>query len=86
MFSIQVFNITQKFSDTLWPMEKNFLQLILPNLYSTKCIDVKVCHSDVQKHVSYTRSHKRFLIYYGLCLRTAGNVFSILFHGVFLLY
>ena len=36
-------------------------------------------HSDVQKHVPYTGSHKYFLIHYGLCLKTAGNVFSMCF-------
>ena len=40
----------------------------------------------VQKHVSYTGSHKRFLIYYGICLEKAGFVFSIVFHSFFLLY
>ena len=38
-------------------------------------------HSDIQKHVPYTYTglHKYFLIYYGLCLKTAGNVFSMRF-------
>ena len=31
--------------------------------------------------VSYTESHERFLICNGLCEETAGNVFSIVFHG-----
>ena len=32
-------------------------------------------HSVVQKHASYTGSHKRFPIYFGLYLETAGYAF-----------
>ena len=39
-------------------------------------------HSDVQKHVSCTGLHRRLLIYYGLCLETAGNVFPTVFDGL----
>ena len=64
----------------------NFLKRILTYFYCTKYSKINICLSDVQKHVSYTRSHKRFLTYYGLCLEGAGNVFSIVFHRSFLLY
>ena len=51
-----------------------------------------MAHLNVQKRVSYkkwykysyTGSDKRFLMYYGLCWETAGNVFSVVFHGLFL--
>ena len=62
-----------------------FLKHILSNLYSTIYNEVNICHTDVQKHLSYTGSHKRFLIYYELCLETAGNVFSTVFYGLFLI-
>ena len=38
-----------------------------------------------KKKDSYTVSHKRILIYYGLCLEMNGNVFSIVFHHLCLL-
>ena len=43
--------------------------------YCPKYNEINMRLSDVQKHVSCTGLHKRFLIYYGLCLETAGNVF-----------
>ena len=39
---------------------------------------------NIQKRVSHTGSHTHFLIYYELCLETAGYVFQIVFHGLFL--
>ena len=35
-------------------------------------------------NVLYTGTHKGYPIYYELCLESAGNVFSIVFHGLFL--
>ena len=63
-----------KFSDTLRYMG-GFLNPIVRNLPPTKGNEINMFHSDGQNHVSYTGSHKRFLIYYGLCLETAGNLF-----------
>ena len=62
-----------------------FLKRIVINLPPTKDNEINMFHSDVQKNVSYTRSHKRFLIYYGLSLETVGYVFLIVFHCLFLL-
>ena len=44
-------------------------------------VRLKVISSDVKNHVPYIGPHKRFLIYYELCLETTGNVYSIVFHG-----
>ena len=64
-----------------------YLKHILTYLYWNKFIEISVRHLNVQKACFvYTISQKRFLIYYGLCLKTAGNVFSIVFHPLFLLY
>ena len=52
-----------------------FLMLIVTYLYCAKYNKINIFHSVVQEHVSYTGSHKNFLIYYGLCLETAGYVF-----------
>ena len=64
-----------------------FLKFILINLYNTIYIyiQINVSHLDAQKHVSYKESLKMLLIYYLLCLETVGNVFSIIFNGLFLL-
>ena len=70
-------------------MEGKLLKRFLTYLCSIKRNEIYIGHSDVQKHASYknwckysyTRSHKRFLMCYGLCLENAGNVFSIIFHG-----
>ena len=67
----------QNFFDTLRRMEE-FLKRIFTYLYcifAHKYNEFNVCNSDEPKHFSYTGSHKRFLIYYELCLETAGNVF-----------
>ena len=64
---------------------ENFFKAFLKCFHCTKYNEIKRCHSDVQKPVSYTGPHKRFLIHYGLCLETVGNVFSIVCHGSFLL-
>ena len=66
--------------------EGKFLKLILTYLYCTKYNKINIFHLVVQEHVSYTGSHKRFLIYYRLYFEMARNVFSIIFHGVFLSY
>ena len=65
-------------------MGRKFLKRIVINLPSTKDNEINVFHSDVKNHVPYTGPHKRFLIYYGLCLKTALNLLSIVFHGSFL--
>ena len=64
--------------------EENFLKSIVINLPSTKDIEINVFHSYVKNHVPYTGPHKIFLIYYGLCLETAGKVFSIVSHSLIL--
>ena len=56
-----------------------FLKRIETYLHSIKSNEINRCPSDIRKHVSYTCSHKRFLIHYGPCLETAGNVFWIIF-------
>ena len=50
-------------------------RIVVINLTPTKDNEINTFHSDVQNHVSYTESYKRFLIFYGLCLETAKNVF-----------
>ena len=55
--------------------EGGFLKRIVINLPPTKDNEIYIFHSDVQNHISYTGSCKSFLIYYGLFLETAGNVF-----------
>ena len=52
-----------------------FLKFLVRYLYCSKYNKINIFHSVLQKHVSYTGSHKRFLKYYGLCLETAGYVF-----------
>ena len=81
-----VYRDTQKFSDALWHMERKFLKRIVINLPSTKDNVINVFYLDVKNHVPYTGPHKRFLIYYGLCLKTTGNVFLIVFDSLFLLH
>ena len=58
----------------LWEGE-DFLKRIVINLAPTKYNEINIFHSGVQKYVSHTGSHKRFLIYYEQNLETAGNVF-----------
>ena len=43
------------FSDTLRTMGENYLQRILTYLFCTKCNELNMCHSNVQKHVSYKK-------------------------------
>ena len=43
-----------------------FLKRILTYLCCSKCNETNICHSDAQKHVTYTGSHERFVLYYGL--------------------
>ena len=56
---------------------RKYLKYILTYLYSFKCYEINICHSDIQKHFSYkygmisinilyTGSHKNFPIHYGL--------------------
>ena len=65
---------TQKFFDTLRPMGKKCLKLILTHLYFIKYNAINIGNSDVQKHISYKNyvkstnimcasSHKNFLIH-----------------------
>ena len=51
-----------------------FLKHIVTCLFSLNIIKLAF-FSDLQKNVSYTESHKKFLMYYGLYLKTAKNVF-----------
>ena len=51
--------------------EGKHLKRILTYLYCTKCNEISICHSDFQKHVSYTRLRERFLLLYGLCFKTS---------------
>ena len=72
---------TQKFSETLRYMERKFLKRIVINLPPTKDSEINLKFlSDVQNHVLYTGPNKIFLIYYGLCLEKAGNIFPSVFH------
>ena len=49
---------------TLWSIGgRECLNSIETDLYITKYNEINKFHSGVQKHVSYTRSHKSFLIY-----------------------
>ena len=57
-----------KFFVTLWLMGEKFLKHILAYLYIIKYNEINIGYSDVQKHVSYTGSHKRFLMEHRLCL------------------
>ena len=45
------------------------------NLLQHIYITLNIFHSVVQKHVSYTGSHKRFLIHYGLYMETVVYTF-----------
>ena len=54
--------------------KRKFLKRIVIYLPSTNDNKINVFHSDV-KNVPYTGPHKRFLIYYDLCLETTGNIF-----------
>ena len=65
-----MYRSTQKFFDALG-VEDEILKYILTYLYCTKYNEINIYHTDVKKNVSCTGSHKRFLIYYGLCLETA---------------
>ena len=55
--------------------EGKFLKRILTNLPPTKCNEINIFHSDIQKYVSYKMIRQKISIYYGLCLETAGNEF-----------
>ena len=67
-------------------MGKKILKRIVRNLPCTKDNEINVFHSDVKIHAPYTGPHKRFLIYYGLCLEAARNVFYIMFYDLLLSY
>ena len=58
-----------------------FLKRILTYLYCSKHNEIKICHSDVQKCVSFIGSHERFLIHYALCFETSENVFPIVMNS-----
>ena len=64
-----------KLSDALQSVGEAFLKCILTYLYCIKYNEINICNSDAQKYISYTGSHKRFLIHNELCLKMAGNVF-----------
>ena len=75
-------------------MGGGILKHILIHLNCTKYNEINKCHLDMQKRVSYknwykysyTGSHKRYLLYYGLCLEMSGKIFSIAVRVLFLLY
>ena len=46
-------------------------------MYYTKYNEISIVQSDIQNHALYTGWHKRFLSYYGLCLKTSENIFQI---------
>ena len=64
----------------------NILKCISTYLYCTKYNEINIIHSDVRKLHLCKESHKRFLVYYDLCLKTTGSIFSIIFHVLLLLY
>ena len=76
-----LYRFTQKFYATLRSMGEKFLKRILTYSYCTKHNEINL----VKNHVSDVGSHKKFLIYYRLCLETDGNIFSIMFYGLLLL-
>ena len=49
-------------------------------ILATVRIENNISHSEVEIHFLYIRSLKRFLIYFRLCLETAGNVLLIVFY------
>ena len=55
-----------------------FLKLNVAYFYCSKYKEINTFHSVVQKHDSYAGSHKRFLIYYGLCLETYFKLFFMI--------
>ena len=63
---------------------KNVLKHILTYLYCRKYNEINIFQSDVQKHVSYAEAHKKIFIHFELCLEMIRNVFSIVYHGLFL--
>ena len=52
LYKYFVYRLRQRFSDTLQPMG-GFLKRILTHLYCTKYDEIDICHSDVQKYISY---------------------------------
>ena len=56
-------------------MRRKCLKRIAIELPPTNNNEINILNADVQNHVPYTGSHKRFLILYGLYLETAGNIF-----------
>ena len=81
-----IYREIQKFSKILRSKGGGVIKKrILYYLYCTKYDEINISHSVVQKYATYTGSYKIFLIYYGLRLETARNVFSIVFHGLLLL-
>ena len=64
-----------KFFPLHYSLRKKFLKRILTYLYCIKLNKINMCHTEAQKHVSYTGSRKRILIYYGSYIEMAGYVF-----------
>ena len=67
-----------KITKTLRPNGGKCLKRTLTYLSCTKYNEINICHSDEQKHISYTESHKRFLIHYDVCLVMAAIISIIL--------
>ena len=75
-----------------------FLMLIVTHLYCNKYSEINIFHYiyyiyifitffiQLYKSRFWKGSHKRFLIYNGLCLKTARYVFQIVFRDLFLSY
>ena len=76
LYSINISYIgSHKSSPIQYGLREEFIKCIVINLPHTKYNGINVFHLDVQKNVSYTGWHKRYLIYYKLLLETAGSVF-----------
>ena len=65
----------QKISNEFRPLGEKFLKRILIHSFCTKYNEIRLCHLDVQKHISYAESHKILLIFYELFLETAETHF-----------
>ena len=76
----------QRLSGELRSMGGNILKCILACLHCTKCSEIDIHHSDLQKHIlhdistnniNFSCTHKGFWIYCGLCLEMTRSVFAI---------
>ena len=54
---------TYKFFPLHYGLRREILKRILTYLYCTKYNEIKIYHLDVQKHVLYTGSYKKILIF-----------------------